>query len=217
MSQQYTLTLTKREKSSTKEVEGKRKEGLIPVVLYSHGQEAETFWVNYIDFSKVYKLAGQSSVVELSTGGKKAVNAIVQEVQLHPINARFTHVDLYQVRMDEKFEAHVPIVLVGESKAVRELGGVLVKTVEEVEVSCLPADLPHEINVDIAKLATFDDHIQIKDIVLPKGVEILGEADTVIALVDAPRTEAEMASLDEKVSVDVNKVEGVVKTDGEVK
>ncbi len=211
MSQQYTLTLTKREKSSTKEIEGKRKEGLIPVVLYSHGQEAETFWVNYIDFSKVYKLAGQSSVVALSVGAKKTVNAIVQEIQLHPLNTRFTHVDLYQVRMDEKLEAHVPLVFVGESKAVRELGGVFVKTLEEVEVSCLPADLPHEISVDIAKIATFDDHIQIKDIVLPKGVEILGEPETVVALVDAPRTEAEMASLDEKVSADVNKVEGVVK------
>ncbi len=211
MSQQYTLTLTKREKSSTKEIEGKRKEGLIPVVLYSHGQEAETFWVNYIDFSKVYKLAGQSSVIALSVGAKKTVNAIIQEIQLHPLNTRFTHVDLYQVRMDEKLEAHVPLVFVGESKAVRELGGVFVKTLEEVEVSCLPTDLPHEISVDIAKIATFDDHIQIKDIVLPKGVEILGEPETVVALVDAPRTEAEMASLDEKVSADVNKVEGVVK------
>ncbi len=217
MSQNITLAITKREKSTTQVVEDKRKEGFVPAVLYSHGKPAETFWVNYIDFSKMYKIAGQSSVVDLTQDGKKGVSAIVQEVQLHPINGRFTHVDLYQVRMDEKLETEVPLIFVGESKAVREMGGMLVKTLEEVKVSCLPADLPHQIEVDIASLETFENHIQIKDIVLPKGVEILGEQETVIALVDAPRSEEEMAALDEKVSADVTKVEGVVKPEGDAK
>ncbi len=211
MNQHLTLAVTGREKVSTKEIANKRKEGLIPGVLYSHGKPAVSFWVQYIDFSKMYKVAGQSSVIAIEKEGSKAVNAIVQEVALHPLNGRFTHVDLYQVRMDEKLEAHVPIVFVGESKAVREMGGVFLKTLEEVLVTCLPADLPHEITVDIAKLATFEDHIQVKDIVLPKGVEILGDPETTVALVDAPRTEADMASLDEKVTADVTKVEGVIK------
>lgn len=217
MSQSITLAVTTREKSPTQVVENKRKEGLVPAVLYSHGKPAETFWVNYIAFAKMYKLAGQSSVVALEKDGKKGVSAIVQEVQLHPLNGRFTHVDLYQVHMDEKLETHIPLVFVGESKAVRELGGTFVKTLEEVLVTCLPADLPHAIEVDIAKIATFEDHIQVKDIVLPKGVTILGEGDTVVALVDAARSEEEMASLDEKVSADVTKVEGVIKSEGETK
>jgi large subunit ribosomal protein L25 len=211
MNQNLTLKVSGREKTSTKVTAQKRKDGLVPTVLYSHGNAAETFWVNYVDFSKMYKLAGQSSVVSIEKDDKKTVNAIIQDVQLHPLNGRFTHVDLYQVRMDEKLEASIPLVFIGESKAVREMGGIFLKTLEEVQVSCLPADLPHEISVDIAKLATFEDHIQIKDISLPKGVEILGDADTVIALVNAPRSEEEMASLDEKVSADVTKVEGVIK------
>ncbi len=211
MNQNLTLKVEGREKVSTKIVESKRKEGLIPGVLYSHGQPAVSFWVQYIDFSKMYKVAGQSSVIAIEGAEKKTVNAIVQDVSLHPLSGRFTHIDLYQVRMDEKLEAHIPIVFVGESKAVREMGGVFLQTLEEVLVTCLPSDLPHEISVDISKLETFEDRIQVKDIVLPKGVEILGDPETTVALVDAPRTEAEMESLDEKVTADVTKVEGVVK------
>lgn len=210
MSQQQTLNLTERVKVTTREMEAKRKAGLVPVVVYSHGKVAESFWVDYIAFEKLYKVAGQSSVITLKTG-KKSINAIIQDTELHPLNSRFTHADFYQVHMDEKLEAHVPLVFVGESKAIRELGGVLVKTVEEIEVRCLPGNLPHEINVDLGKIDTFEDHIQIKDIKLPEGVEALGEPETVVALVDAPRSEAEMAALDEKVSADVTKVEGVVK------
>jgi large subunit ribosomal protein L25 len=213
MNQPLTLKVEGREKVSTKVIESKRKEGLVPGVLYSHGQPAVSFWVPYIDFSKMYKIAGQSSVVAIEGVEKKTVNAIIQDVSLHPLNGRFTHVDLYQVRMDEKLEAHVPLVFVGESKAVREMGGVFLQTLEEVLVTCLPADLPHEITIDIASLATFDDRIQVKDIVLPKGVEVLGDPETTVALVDAPRSEAEMASLDEKATADVTKVEGVVKED----
>ncbi|MEK9174022.1 MAG: 50S ribosomal protein L25, partial [Patescibacteria group bacterium] len=165
----------------------------------------------YIDFSKMYKVAGQSSVVAIEGAGSKTVNAIVQDVDLHPLSGRFTHIDLYQVHMDEKLETHIPLVFVGESKAVREMGGVFLQTLEEVLVTCLPADLPHEIAIDITKLETFEDHIQVKDIVLPKGVEIIGDPDTTVALVDAPRTEADMASLDEKPAADVTAVEGVVK------
>jgi large subunit ribosomal protein L25 len=214
MGQQHILSLTARVPVTTREMDSQRKVGVIPGVLYSQGKEATSFWVDYIAFDKIYRVAGQSSVITLKTG-KQSVNAIIQDTELHPINSRFMHVDLYQVRMDEKLEAHVPLVFVGESKAIRELGGVLVKPLEEVLVSCLPGDLPHEIEVDLATLETFEDHIQIKNIVAPKGVEILGDGETVVALVDEPRSEAEMASLDEKVSADVTKVEGVVKAEGE--
>ncbi|MCW1888393.1 MAG: 50S ribosomal protein L25 [Candidatus Moranbacteria bacterium] len=210
MSKGLNLAVTKREKQSTKEIVAERKLGKIPAVLYSHGQEAEMLWIDYITFSKVYKVAGHSSVVTLE-GAKKNLGVIIQEIQLHPLSGRFSHVDLYQVHMDEALEAQIPLVFTGTAAAVRELGGMLVKTLEEVEVSCLPKDLPHEIEVDIQTLATFEDNIKIKDIKLPKGVTMLVDAETVVALVEAPRSEEEMAALDEKVTADVTKVEGVTK------
>jgi large subunit ribosomal protein L25 len=210
MSQSLNLSVTTREQLSTKQMEAQRKAGKIPVVLYSHGNKAEMFWVDYVAFSKIYKIAGQSSVVALE-GTKKNVSVIVQDIQLHPLSGRFSHVDLYQVHMDEALETHVPLVFVGQSPAVRELGGILVKTLEEVLISCLPKDLPREIEVDIAVLAQFEDTIQIKDIVLPTGVTIDADPETTVVLVEAPRSEEEMASLDEKVVADVTKVEGVTK------
>lgn len=152
------------------------------------------FWLDYVAFSKVYKVAGQSSVVALD-GTKKNVSVIVQDIQLHPLSGRFSHVDLYQVHMNEALETHVPLVFTGTAPAVRELGGMLVKTLEEVLISCLPSNLPHEIEVDTTTLVSFEDTIQIKDIVLPEGVTVVADLDTTIALVEAPRSEEEMASL----------------------
>ena len=88
------------------------------------------------------------------------------------------------------------------------------KALDEVEVSCLPGNIPHEFSVDITALATFDDQIHVSDIVVPEGVELLSDRETVVALVERPRTDEEMASLDTKVEADVNKVEGVVKKEG---
>jgi large subunit ribosomal protein L25 len=169
------------------------------------------FWVQYLDFSKLYAKAGESSIIEITPEKGKTVSVIINDVQLDPLSNRFTHVDFFQVRMDEKLEAHIPIEFIGEAPAVREMGGILVKPVEEILVSCLPKDLPHSFIIDLSVLKTFENHIQIKDMKIPAGVEILTDLDTAIALVEAPRTEAEMAALDEKVETDVTKVEGVVK------
>lgn len=124
---------------------------------------------------------------------------------------RIAHVDFFEVSMNEALEARIPLEFINESPAVREQGGILVKTLEEVTVSCLPKDLPHSISIDLSTLIDFSTHIQVKDLVLPKGVTVLTDELTTIVLVEAPRTEAQMAELDEKIEADVTKVEGVVK------
>src|SRR3989344_3459354 len=207
---EFTLQVKMREKAG-KNLDTMRKQGSIPAVMYGHDTDPQMFWVQYVNFAKLYAKAGESSIIEVAPEKGKAVNVIVQDVQLDPLTSRFSHIDLFQVRMDEKLEAHIPLEFVGAAPAVRELGGILLKPVEEVLVSCLPKDLPHALIIDLSSLKTFDDHIQIKDLQIPAGVTVLAEADTTIALVEAPRTEAEMAALDEKVEADVTKVEGVVK------
>lgn len=207
---EFTLQVKNREQAG-KDLHKMRKEGSVPAVMYGHGTTPQMFWVQYVGFSKLYDKAGESSIIEIAPEKGKAMSVIINDVQLDPLSNRFTHVDFFQVRMDEKLEAHIPIEFVGEAPAVREMGGILVKPVEEILVSCLPKDLPHSFVIDLSVLRTFENHIQIKDMKIPAGVEILTDPETAIALVEAPRTEAEMAALDEKVETDVTKVEGVVK------
>lgn len=194
-----------------KKLDSFREQGMIPAVVYGRKTDSQNLWVNYLEFRKVFEKAGESTIIELEIEGKGKVNALVQDVQTDPLRDNFSHIDFFQVRMDEKIETDVPLEFFGESAAIKELGGMLVKNLNEIKISCLPADLPSEIKVDISKIKTFDDHIKIKDLEIPEKVKVLDEEETVVALVEAPRTEEELASLDEKVEEDVTKVEGVVK------
>ena len=207
---EFTLQVTQRAQAA-KDLYASRKQGLIPAVMYGHGIAPQMFWVHSIGFSKLYEKAGESSIIQVVPESGQVANVIISDVQRDPLSSRFTHIDFFQVRMNEKLEAHIPLQFVGEAPAVREMGGVLVKPVEEILVSCLPKDLPHWLEVDLSSLHTFEDHIQVKDMRIPAGVEVLMDADVTVALVEAPRTEAQMAELNEKVEADVTKVEGVVK------
>ncbi len=207
-----TITLVAEDRQEVgKSVANVRKNGRIPAVLYGRGIASRSLSVPILEFSRVYKNAGENTIVELSFAKGKSVNTLIHNVAREPLSGAFLHIDFYQVRMDEVVEASIPLVFVGESAAVRSLGGVLVKALDEVTVSCLPDALPHELTVDISVLATFDNQIRIADIVLPAGVVVVGDTNTAVALVEPPRSDAEMANLDSKVEADVAKVEGVVK------
>jgi len=205
------LTVTLREKVSSTVLARSRKEGKIPAIMYGHKGTPQMLWVDFLTFSKVFAVSGESSILSLEIEGGKKANVIVQDMAHDAMTNRVSHVDFFEVSMDQELEAHIPLEFIGESPAVREQGGILVKTLEEVTVSCLPKDLPHTLPIDLSILKDFSTHIQVKDLVLPKGVKVLTDELTTIVLVEAPRTEAEMAALDEKVEADVTKVEGVVK------
>ena len=174
-----------------------RKSGSIPAILYGYETNPKPLSVDSRVFEKALKEAGESSIVTLTVEGDKTYNVLIQDVALDPISDNPIHVDFYAVRMDKPIEATVVLSFVGESEAVRALGGVLVRVIQEVEVRALPKDLPHEIEVSIKSLHTFGTQILIKDVLAPTGVEILVGDDQVVALVEAPRTEEELAALDE--------------------
>ncbi len=205
-----TLSVTPREKVSSTKLVAARKAGKVPAVMYGNKGIPQMLWVDFLTFSKVFAVAGESSIISLLIDGKKS-SVIVQDLDHDAMTNRVSHIDFFEVSMNEELEAHIPLEFVGEAPAVREMGGVLVKTLEEVTVSCLPKDLPHTLSIDLTTLTDFSTHIQVKDLVLPKGVKVLTDELTTIVLVEAPRTEAQMAALDEKVEADVTKVEGVVK------
>lgn len=202
-------------KAQAREITGKkvkqlRQEELIPAVLYGHKIKPQNLSVKYLDFKRVYEKAGESSLVELETGDKK-VNVLVHDTQTDPMSGKFSHIDFFQVNMKEEVETEIPLEFVGESPAVKELGGILVKSLDSIEVKCLPADLPEKFEVDISKLATFEDFIAVKNLKVSDKVEILSDMETIVASVQEPRSQEELERLETKVEEDVSKVEGVVK------
>ncbi|HAT73893.1 MAG: 50S ribosomal protein L25 [Candidatus Moranbacteria bacterium GW2011_GWF2_36_839] len=202
--------------AKTREVFGRKtkagkKEGLFPAVVYGKKVTPKSLWVNAIEFAKLLRVSGESTMIELDIDEKDKRNVIIYEIQKDPVMGNIIHTDFFQVRMDEEIEKAVEVIYVGEAPAVKELGGVLVKSLDEITVKCLPADLPSEIEVDITSLKTFEDHICIKDLKISPKVKIELEPETVVALVSPPRSEEELTGLSEKVEADVTKVEGVIK------
>lgn len=188
-----------------------KKEGLIPAVVYGRGIETRSLWIKDLDFGRLIKSAGESTLINLDIDEKEKDNVIIYELQTDPVSGKFIHIDFFKVRMDEEIEKAVELIYVGESPAVKESGGILVKSLNELTVKCLPADLPSHIDVDISSLKNFEDHITIKDLKLSDKVKIDIDQETVVALVTPPRSEEELEGLSEKVEEDVTKVEGVIK------
>lgn len=164
----------------------------VPCVVYGTVEKTLHVQCDEKALHKAFVKAGVSTLVELDVGGKK-VPVLFKEVTFDPITDREMHVDFYAVNMKEEIEAPVPIHTEGESPAVKSEGGILVLPQNTVRVRCLPADLPHAFTINISSLAAFHDVITVKDLVVPKGVEVLESPETVIATVQEPRKEEEIA------------------------
>jgi large subunit ribosomal protein L25 len=202
-----------------KKVKNLRKKGFLPAVLYGHDIKSQSLVVPYNDFEKVYNETGGSALVLLNIDNKSH-NVLINEVELEPISQKYLHADFYAVKMTEKITAEVPFHFIGESSAVEEKDGVLVKNMDTVEVSCLPTDLPQSIEIDISVLKDIDDVIHIGDLKPVSGVEVLKDKDEVIVNITPPRTEEELAELEEEVSKEeeaeeVEKVESETEKEAE--
>jgi large subunit ribosomal protein L25 len=193
-----------------------RADGKTPAVVYGHGLETKSVSLDSKILEQVYTQAGSGKIITLKIDKEKATNVLIYDVQVDPRRGQLTHADLYVVRMDEKLTTDIPLHFVGDAPAVFRDGGVLLKALETVEVEALPADLPDSIEVDLSMLEDFESAIHISDLKVSSKVEILDEADTVVAKVDAPRTEEEMAELDAEVVEDVNAVQSDVESGAEV-
>lgn len=184
-----------------KRLKNLRKKGILPAVLYGPKiKEAQPLELDEKEFEKVYKKAGESSLVSLEVEGKKTP-VLIREVARDPLTEKPIHVDFYQPSLEEEIVAKVPLVFEGEAPAVKDLGGTLVKNISEIEVRTLPQNLPHQIKVNIEKLKTFEDNILIKDLELPKEVKILRNPEEIVASVSPPeKVEEELVKpIEEKV------------------
>ncbi len=189
-------------------------ESRIPAVLYGNKVASQSIAVPRSEFLKVFRGAGQSSLIDISLPDQTPVKALVKEYQLDILTNEFAHIDFYQVRMDEELTAEVPLKFIGESRAVKSDGGTLIKSLDKIEISCLPVNLPHEIEVDLSVLVTFEDAVTVASLQMPTGVKAVTDGALTIATVARPLTEDELKKLDESAApADVT----AIKTEGEEK
>lgn len=197
-----------------------RNSGLMPAVLYGKGMESMPLQVPVKDFEKILKTAGESTLIYLNVAGN-AYPTIIHDVSRDPVKDNLMHADFYKVNLSEKIKTKVPVVFVGEAPAVKDLQGIFVRNINELEVEALPQDLPHEIKIDISRLANFGDQVLLKDIDLGAAVKVLGEDNEIIATVQQPISEEELkASLEApteagEVEVIKREKEEEVPTEGE--
>lgn len=185
-----------------------KKDGLIPAELYGHNVANVHLSLTRGEFEKVLRKAGESTIIELALPDGSNRKVLIQDVQRHYLTSEPIHADFYEVKMTEKMTATIPLEFIGESVAVKALGGTLVKILTEVEVECLPGDLPHAIEVDISGMEAFDSVINVKDLKVSDKVTINAEDEELVVKIQRPRdVEAELA---EPVGeIDVSQVEGV--------
>lgn len=167
-----------------------RRAGILPAVLYGPGVEGQAVQVDAHAFARVYSGAGTSTLIDLQLPGtKKQVKALIREVQREPVFGKLLHVNFFAPNLLEKSEFEVPVVLGGDSPAVKNGTGVLLHGVAHIKVRCLPTEVPHELVVDVSRLAAVDDTIRVSDITMADGCEILIHGDELLARVVALRAE----------------------------
>lgn len=172
--------------------------GKIPAVVYGHGVSTQPIEIDGHIMEKIYRSAGGNKIISLKVGDGRARNVLVHDVQHGRTRGELTHVDFYVVRMDEAIKTEVPLHFTGESKAVYQDEGTLLKNLEMVAVECLPGDLPESLEVDISGLDDFEKTMTLADLAVPAGVKLLEEnLETIIAKVEPPRTQEELEELDE--------------------
>jgi len=198
-------------KSKKRETFGKklktlRNQGLVPAVVYGGSEVSIPLFLELKEFKRVFKYAGETTLIKLFIDDDKFRNVLIHDSSRDPVTDEIEHIDFYEVKMDEKIAAKIPLVFIGNAPAILDLGGVLVKAMQELEIRALPADLPREIEIDISSLKTFDDNILVKDIKLLKNIEVLDNASASVASVVPPRSEAEIEALSGQIEEKIEDV-----------
>ena len=171
-----------------KQVRQLRRQGRLPAVLYGKSIEPIPVTLDFREANRILPGITASRLITVQVDSDLH-NALVREKQFHPVQGKLIHVDFMLVSLTEKLRANVTIHLEGESPAVRELNGVLVSGIEEIEVECLPQDLPERIGVDVSSLTEFGAAIHVSDIKLSEKIRILTDLEEMVAIITAPEAE----------------------------
>ena len=176
------LTAEKRTTTGRK-VKNLRKQGIVPANIFGKKTKSIAISIDGPTFEKVYKEAGETGIVEVVV--EKATHPVlITNVQIHPVSRQVIHADLHEVDLKEKVHADIPVVIIGEAKAVSDKIGVLLNLLDKVEVEALPTELPEHIEVDVTSLATVGDVIKVGDLKIPSGVELHTDRELEVVKID---------------------------------
>jgi large subunit ribosomal protein L25 len=182
------LTVQKRTETGRK-VKKLRKQGIIPANIFGSKIKSLSISVKLDDFKKIYKLAGESSLLEMTVEGEtKPRPAIIADIQVSPLDKFILHIDFRQVDLTEKVESDIHLKQVGESPAV-DAGGVLIQVKDTIEVETLPGDIPEAIEVDVSSLLEIGDAVLVENLKVSDKVKILDPEDTMLFRVDKQEEE----------------------------
>lgn len=192
MTQQQTFTLNakKREIVGNK-LEKLRDGGLIPAVLYGHKITNINLAIDEIELQKLLNKISESELIDLVVDQTPPIKVLIQDIARNPLKNQIDHLDFYQVNMKEKIKTHIELDFINESPAVKNFGAVLVKTLDNVEVECLPSDLISHLEVDLSLLKEIGSIVRAKDLNIPQELTLLTDEETVIVLTEEPKKEAE--------------------------
>lgn len=187
------LSLTAEKRDSAEKLFNLRKAGKMPAVFYGPKEASTSITLNAKEFGKIWKKAGESSVVILKDATGAEHETLIHEVDVHPLSGEPRHADFYVIEKGKKVQVAVQLTFIGVSPAVKDKAGILVKVQREIEIEAAPRDLPHDIIVDISKLVELTDVIKAKDLPLTKGVELKINPEEVIASIAVAKEEVEEA------------------------
>ncbi len=185
-----------------------RESGFVPGIVYGQGEDAQPLKFKELELTKIIQAGAGSQLIELQGLDEGSVFALMRELQRHPVRRSVTHVDFYRVQMDQVVRTEVPLLLIGDSEAIRG-GAILIHPVDRIEVECLPRAIPDHFVVDLDLLVGIDDSIKVSDLAEVEDVIILNSPDDVVASLTLPRIlveeeeEEEVEELEEGVEPEV--------------
>ncbi len=190
---------------NTKENTSKlRQDGFVPAVFYGKKEQSTPVTVTEKSLKKIWKEAGESTVITLS-GDFGEHDALIHQVDLDSLTGNILHADFYVIEKGKALRVHVPVEFEGLAPAVKDLGGILVKVLHEVEIEAMPKDLPHALHADVSTITDFEVHVTAGQIVLPPGVKLITEADEIVAMVAKPKEEEEESAPIDLSAIEVEK------------
>ncbi len=193
-----------------KKVKHLRRQGITPVHVFGHGIQSLALQCDTKELEQVLAQAGQTRLINLKLAKeRKARNVVVREFDRDWRKGQLVHVDFYQVKMEEKIRVEVPVVLIGESPALKSKENMLDHELATFTVECLPAKIPDSIEVDVSSLAELDQAIRVKDITLDKDISVLNSPDLVVAKVSLRHVEKVVEEVvEEEVTAEAEAAEG---------
>lgn len=185
---EQTITVEQREQTGGGVSRKLARRGQIAAVVYGAGKESVPIQVDRKVVLELLKKTGRENAVFLlkMAGTKKERHAMIRDMQVDPVSRRILHIDFQRILMDQTIRVQVPVELVGTPEGVRNEGGILDFVTREVEVECLPGDIPRSLPVDISHLH-IGQHVEVHELEIPKRVTVLDEPERTLAAVGAPR------------------------------